>query len=736
MKNKRIRRNIFDLHSNYPIEFARFVLALDSLQKSSDWSRICGIHGITFNYKDSQVLCPTDPKIISKITGLEEPQYCPHGVKQFLIWHTIYLLEFEFLLNKYAPDFITGNFISLPWLDIPNIKNNNCDFLTDIKITIQIDENKFITISNPLAKGNIYRYGSIINTTRKGYLNTNSLNTKQQNHMASVNMDFHNSLNITNYESLSSMDIPNTRKNILNYVPLEIPHNQCHTSVGGKGGSLSNVTTAAHDPIFWLHHCNIDRYFYNWIILKTNNFTHKLTFNEILPETLELTLVPFLSFGGNDNLNAILSDDYNNYNFCWRNNTEKYLKIADIIDLSIFQYQYEIIPPLKNLIWVPKFYELVGIRIPRESLQIYLYIVPNHINISNINIDKKQYLAGMSCWIGIDREETFCQRCEKTRTNININISHYLLENKINKKNIKNYNLILEAEGLSKLDLNGNSRIYSYDEILTDGKAVLILDEDDIIHSRDFKFQEKYIHTKFIQSIVSKLTKLGYVPENNLNWEQIINIKNKFESDWGMDLQDIIKMKQLDIKLTNNFTQNDEQIDTTNVIMILKNKIKNIYQNNSNDFLEIKFKLENFESHYKILIYKCIDEWVHMFNIVFDKIKFIELDNSNINTDTNDNNNPNPNHNHNPDILFRFLPIDGEYQICGTTCVKNDLIYIDIDSDENYNDCEGLFELVIKHEMGHAFGLSHSNTKKSIMFPFVNRLDKKINIIDVHNILT
>lgn len=728
MENKRIRRNIFDLHSNYPLEFAKFVLALDSLQKSPDWSRICGIHGITFNYKDSQVLCPTDPKIISKLTGFEEPQYCPHGVKQFLIWHTIYLLEFEFLLNKYAPDnFCIGDFISLPWLDIPNIKNNNCDFLTEYKITIQTDINKFITITNPLAKGNIYRYGSIVNTTRRGYLNTNSFNTAQQNHMASVNLDFHNSLNITNYESLSSMDIPKTRHNILNYVPLETPHNQCHTSVGGKGGSLSNITTASHDPIFWLHHCNVDRYFYNWIVLKTNNFTQQLTFQEILPETLELTLMPFNSFDNNNNLNGILSDDWENYNFCWRNNTGKYLKIADIIDLSIFQYKYEIIPPLKNLIWVPKFYELVGIRIPRESLQIYLYIVPKHINISAINIDKTQYLAGIACWIGIDREEIYCHRCEKTRTNININISHYLLENKINKKNIKNYNLILEGEGLSKLDSNGNSRIYTHAEILTDGKAVLILDEDDIIQTRDFKFQEKYIHTKFIQSIISKLNKLGYIPENttnnnfnNFNWEQLINIKNKFESDWGMDLQDIIKMKQLDIKLTNSIiNSNDNQFDTTNVIMILKNKIKNILENNLDD-LEIKFKLENFEPQYKILIYKCIDEWDRTFNIVSDKIKFIEVNDLDII----------------PDILFRFLPIDGEYQICGSTWVKNDLIYIDIDSDENYTDTEGLFELVIKHEMGHALGLSHSNNKKSIMFPFVNSLDKSIHIVDIHNVLT
>jgi hypothetical protein len=52
-----------------------------------------------------------------------------------------------------------------------------------------------------------------------------------------------------------------------------IPHNRLHTAVGGSsamaGGSvrvgfMGTTETAARDPIFWVHHCNIDRLWASW----------------------------------------------------------------------------------------------------------------------------------------------------------------------------------------------------------------------------------------------------------------------------------------------------------------------------------------------------------------------------------------------------------------------------------------------------------------------------------------
>src|SRR5262249_57470534 len=43
------------------------------------------------------------------------------------------------------------------------------------------------------------------------------------------------------------------------------PHGVVHTTVGGRGGLMSSVPTAAGDPIFWLHHANIDRLWNVWL---------------------------------------------------------------------------------------------------------------------------------------------------------------------------------------------------------------------------------------------------------------------------------------------------------------------------------------------------------------------------------------------------------------------------------------------------------------------------------------
>ncbi len=42
------------------------------------------------------------------------------------------------------------------------------------------------------------------------------------------------------------------------------PHNIMHVVIGGTGGLMTDPDTAALDPIFWLHHANIDRLWETW----------------------------------------------------------------------------------------------------------------------------------------------------------------------------------------------------------------------------------------------------------------------------------------------------------------------------------------------------------------------------------------------------------------------------------------------------------------------------------------
>ena len=439
----------------------------------------------------------------------------------------------------------------------------------------------------------------------------------------------------------------------------------------------------------------------------------------ILIETLNLNLAPFAPFNQKQ-LNSMSTDDFANYKYGWQNGENKWLTIKDVINLSIFNYQYEKIPLEQNLMWIPEFYELIAIPIPSESLEINLFIIPKKINFKNLsNLKKEKYLAGLGYYIGINRAEIHCDRCEKTRTNININISHYLLENNINKKNIKNYNLIIEGHGLSKTDTDGNYKIYSHDEILKDGKFALVLDDDDIITQRKFKFEEKYIHTKLVKSVLSKLEKLGYTITNKNDWKEILITVNKFELEWAMGLEELIKMKHLDDIVKNK----PNSLDSEEKITIIKDKIKLNQLNKTK--LNINYKTIGFNDHKKKNIKKCFKEWSRAIKAKNIRIRFTDITNSS-ETDIV------------TDILLSFIPIDGEYKICGKTWKNetSDVIHIDIDSDESYSKTKGLFKLVVKHELGHVFGLSHSQNKQSIMFPFINSLDKKVNEEDINNILS
>lgn len=51
------------------------------------------------------------------------------------------------------------------------------------------------------------------------------------------------------------------------------PHNIIHVAVGGTFGLMSNPDTAALDPIFWLHHANIDRLWETWRLTTGTNPT-------------------------------------------------------------------------------------------------------------------------------------------------------------------------------------------------------------------------------------------------------------------------------------------------------------------------------------------------------------------------------------------------------------------------------------------------------------------------------
>ncbi|KAJ5219622.1 hypothetical protein N7468_008826 [Penicillium chermesinum] len=74
-----------------------------------------------------------------------------------------------------------------------------------------------------------------------------------------------------------------------NDINLEYIHNNIHGWVGGDfNGHMSQIPVATFDPLFWLHHCNIDRIWALWQTLNPDKWFTEGTVNEFFQKTIGL----------------------------------------------------------------------------------------------------------------------------------------------------------------------------------------------------------------------------------------------------------------------------------------------------------------------------------------------------------------------------------------------------------------------------------------------------------------
>jgi hypothetical protein len=448
---KHIRENIVTLQKINPYEFGRFIMALNHLEHSDDWPRICGIHGNTFKPNDPAVLCPTDPLIVSKLAKTGEPFYCAHSVEPFITWHVPYLFEFEQLLNKYNHS-NDKSFIALPYFDITD---QNADYSFLNKKTIEVFyENKNIKINNPLASAVYYPNGVKTSIERNGYVQATTPNQIKQ--LATIRRQLFNTLHAKTYEEFSSQLVSMTKHyKPYSYVPLETPHNSIHDIIGGDGGNMSDISISAFDPLFWLHHCNMDRFFYNWLKNLGEHYDQTKVFTQ---KSLNATLAPFFP-----------PFKYCSSHFAWQNNTNHFILLKEVLELiKEYPYTYESIP-LKTKETQKAYVNIIDIPIPRESMTINVYFYPKTIVLSDVN--KEDWYAGSVSWFGINRNNIHCERCERTRTNLKIDVLDFIREYKKNnlKDNPNDLSFYIEGKGKIIKDEMGKYKIYSIEDILQDG---------------------------------------------------------------------------------------------------------------------------------------------------------------------------------------------------------------------------------------------------------------------------
>ncbi len=162
------------------------------------------------------------------IHGLPLPAYCQHGSQIFLPWHRAYLYFFEKALQDRVPG------VTLPWWDWTK---DHAQGLPPAYARARTAEGR----KNPLASSPIQPAGRREPQEKRTWRQPGDpswLPTPGQVTQVRRNRDYFTFQN-----------------------QLESIHNGVH---GWVGGTMGSIATSAYDPVFWAHHCMIDRVWYLW----------------------------------------------------------------------------------------------------------------------------------------------------------------------------------------------------------------------------------------------------------------------------------------------------------------------------------------------------------------------------------------------------------------------------------------------------------------------------------------
>lgn len=199
----RIRKNINCLSSNELHDLREAFAALYRLPEShpNSYARIAGLH------------------------GSPAPSYCVHSNTGFLTWHRAYLLRLEDALRTIRCgvtlpywDWSSGNTTGLPAaFKNPTYQNRSGN-----------------TVDNPLYRGpKVASIGGGF-TSRRADIDTTTF--------GDLATQIQSALNGSSWNSFIAQ------------------LNSAHGAVHGRiGGDMGSVPTAGFDPIFYFHHCNVDR---------------------------------------------------------------------------------------------------------------------------------------------------------------------------------------------------------------------------------------------------------------------------------------------------------------------------------------------------------------------------------------------------------------------------------------------------------------------------------------------
>jgi tyrosinase len=172
---------------------------------------------------------------LGQLVDLHAGMYMQHSNLRLLPWHRIFLLLFEEALHNYHPD------VCIPYWDWTKPEEQHFpDWLTSILPTVHTPTRTINVIRSP---------GS-------------------ESWLAGIVSGVPSAMGQTSYDTFSS--------------PINGVHGGVHIWVGG---TMSDASVSPADPVFWLHHANLDRLWWVWYNSSAGNHQNPIIAGQISPWT-------------------------------------------------------------------------------------------------------------------------------------------------------------------------------------------------------------------------------------------------------------------------------------------------------------------------------------------------------------------------------------------------------------------------------------------------------------------
>jgi hypothetical protein len=191
------------------------------------------LHDLREAYQALYDLPDADANSYATIAGLHgspSPSYCVHGFPGFLTWHRAYMLAFEKALQCINSD------IMLPFWDWSSGPSTGVPAACAQPTYVNRAGD---TVDNPLYSGPISAAAGGGQTARRPDIDTTAFDD--------IAVSAQSALTNASFSSFQSAFYG--------------PHGSVHVRTGGE---MADVATASFDPIFFLHHNEVDRVWWIW----------------------------------------------------------------------------------------------------------------------------------------------------------------------------------------------------------------------------------------------------------------------------------------------------------------------------------------------------------------------------------------------------------------------------------------------------------------------------------------